>query len=324
MTRREFITLLGGAAAAWPLAARAQQAGVPLVDLLLSTQMDDRQVGAIRQGLKDAGYIEGRNVAIKYRSGDGRFDRLPAMAAELAADAPAAIIALAPAAALAAKAATTTIPVVFAIGADPVDLGLVSSLNRPGGNVTGVTFFVNTLGAKRLELLRELVPSATVMGFLVKPTNPTSESQVADVRAAARERGVDLLVANAGSERDIDAAFASFVQQRVNAIVIGADSPFLSRRDQLVGLAARHALPAIYNLREFVDDGGLISYGASITDAFRLVGGYAGRILKGEKPADLPVQQTVKFELAVNLKTAKALGLTVPDRLLVAADEVIE
>jgi putative ABC transport system substrate-binding protein len=324
VTRRELITLLGGAAAAWPLAARAQQAGVPLVDLLLSTQMDDRQVGAIRQGLKDAGYIEGRNVAIKYRSGDGRFDRLPAMAAELAADAPAAIIALAPAAALAAKAATTTIPVVFAIGADPVDLGLVSSLNRPGGNVTGVTFFVNTLGAKRLELLRELVPSATVMGFLVKPTNPTSESQVADVRAAARERGVDLLVANAGSERDIDAAFASFVQQRVNAIVIGADSLFLSRRDQLVGLAARHALPAIYNLREFVDDGGLISYGASITDAFRLVGGYAGRILKGEKPADLPVQQTVKFELAVNLKTAKALGLTVPDRLLVAADEVIE
>jgi len=324
MKRRDFITLLGGAAAAWPVTARAQQAGVPLVDLLLSTQMDDRQVGAIRQGLKDAGYIEGRNVAIKYRSGDGRFDRLPAMAAELAADAPAAIIALAPAAALAAKAATTTIPVVFAIGADPVDLGLVSSLNRPGGNVTGVTFFVNTLGAKRLELLRELVPSATVMGFLVNPTNPTSESQVADVRAAARERAVDLLVANAGSERDIDAAFASFVQQRVNAIVIGADSLFLSRRDQLVGLAARHALPASYNLREFVDNGGLISYGASITDAFRLVGGYAGRILKGEKPADLPVQQTVKFELAVNLKTARALGLTVPDKLLATADEVIE
>jgi putative ABC transport system substrate-binding protein len=253
--RREFITLLGGAAA-WPLAAHAQQAGVPLVGLLHSTQMDDRQVGAIRQGLKDAGYIEGRNVAIKYRSGDGRFDRLPAMAAELAADAPAAIIALAPAAALAAKAATTTIPVVFAIGADPVDLGLVSSLNRPGGNVTGVTFFINTLGAKRLELLRDLVPSASVVGLLVKPTNPTTESQIADVRAAARERGVDLLVLNAGSERDIDAAFASFVQQRVNAIVIGADSLFLSRRDQLVGLAARHALPASYNLREFVDMAG--------------------------------------------------------------------
>jgi len=324
MRRREFIMLLGGAAAAWPIAARAQQAGVPLVGLLVSTQIDDRQIAAIRQGLKDAGYIEGRNVAIKYRSGDGRFDRLPAMAAELAADAPAAIIALAPAAALAAKAATATIPIVFSIGGDAVKLGLVSSLNRPGGNVTGVTFFVNTLGAKRLELLRELVPSATHIGFLVNPANPTSESQVTDVRAAARERRVDLLVVNAGSEREIDAGFASFVQQRVNAIVIGADSLFLSRRDQVVGLAARHALPAIYNLREYVDNGGLITYGASITDAFRLAGGYAGRILKGEKPPDLPVQQTVKFELAVNLKTAKALGLTVPDKLLVAADEVIE
>ena len=323
-SRRQFISLLGGAAVVWPLAARAQQAGVPLVGLLVSTQIDDRQIAAIRQGLKDAGYTEGRNVAIKYRSGDGRFDRLPAMAAELAADAPAAIIALAPAAALAAKAATTTIPVLFAIGGDAVDLGLVSSLNRPGGNVTGVTFFVNTLGAKRLELLRELVPSAAHIGFLVNPANPTSESQVADVRAAARERRVDLLVVNAGSEREIDAGFASFVQQRVNAIVIGADSLFLSRRDQVVGLAARHALPAIYNLREYVDNGGLITYGASITDAFRLAGGYAGRILKGEKPPDLPVQQTVKFELAVNLKTAKALGLTVPDKLLVAADEVIE
>ena len=323
-SRRQFISLLGGAAVVWPLAARAQQAGVPLVGLLVSTQIDDRQIAAIRQGLKDAGYIEGRNVAIKYRSGDGRFDRLPAMAAELAADAPAAIIALAPAAALAAKAATATIPIVFSIGGDAVKLGLVSSLNRPGGNVTGVTFFVNTLGAKRLELLRELVPSATHIGFLVNPANPTSESQVTDVRAAARERRVDLLVVNAGSEREIDAGFASFVQQRVNAIVIGADSLFLSRRDQVVGLAARHALPAIYNLREYVDNGGLITYGASITDAFRLAGGYAGRILKGEKPPDLPVQQTVKFELAVNLKTAKALGLTVPDKLLVAADEVIE
>ena len=323
-SRRQFISLLGGAAVVWPLAARAQQAGVPLVGLLVSTQIDDRQIAAIRQGLKDAGYIEGRNVAIKYRSGDGRFDRLPAMAAELAADAPAAIIALAPAAALAAKAATTTIPVVFAIGADPVDLGLVSSLNRPGGNVTGVTFFVNTLGAKRLELLRELVPSAARIGFLVNPANPTSESQVADVRAAARERRVDLLIVNAGSERDIDAAFASLVQQRANAIIVGADGFFLSRRDQLVGLAARHALPTIYYLREFADIGGLISYGASITDAYRLTGGYVGRILKGEKPADLPVQQTVKFELAINLKTAKSLGLAVPLIMQMSADEVIE
>ena len=322
-SRREFITLLGGAAV-WPLAARAQQAGVPVVGLLLSTQLDDRQVGATRQGLRDAGYIEGRNVAIKYRSGDGRFDRLPALAAELVADGPAAIVAVSPAASLASKAATATIPIVFVIGADPVDLGLVSSLNRPGGNVTGVTFFINTLGAKRLELLRELVPNAAVVGFLVNPTNPTSESQIADVRSAGRSSGVDLLILNASSERDIDTAFASFLQQRVNAIIIGADSLFLSRRDQLVGLAARHALPAIYYLREFADVGGLISYGASITDAFRLVGSSAGRILKGEKPADLPVQQTVKFELAINLKTAKTLGLTVPLIMQMTADEVIE
>jgi putative tryptophan/tyrosine transport system substrate-binding protein len=323
--RRKLLATLGGVAvAAWPLAARAQQPGVPLVGLLLSTQIDDRLVGAIRQGLKDAGYVEGRNVAIKYRSGDGRFDRLPALAAELVADAPAAIVALAPAASLAAKAATATIPIVFVIGADPVDLGLVSSLNRPGGNVTGVSFFVNTLGAKRLELLRELVPSATAVGFLVNPTNPTSASQTADVRDAARSLGVDLLVLNAGSERDIDAAFASFVQHRVNAAIIGADSLFLSRRDQLVGLAARHAVPAIYNLREFTDVGGLISYGASITDAFRLAGAFAGRILKGEKPADLPVQQTVKFELAINLKTAKALGISAPLIMQMTADEVIE
>jgi len=324
MRRREFIALLSSSAAAWPLAARGQQSAMPIVGLLLSTQLDDRQVGATRQGLRDAGYIEGRNVAIKYRSGDGRFDRLPALAAELAADGPAAIVAVSPAASLASKAATATIPIVFVIGADPVDLGLVSSLNRPGGNVTGVTFFINTLGAKRLELLRELVPNAAVVGFLVNPTNPTSESQIADVRSAGRSSGVDLLILNASSERDIDTAFASFLQQRVNAIIIGADSLFLSRRDQLVGLAARHALPAIYYLREFAEVGGLISYGASITDAFRLAGGSAGRILKGEKPADLPVQQTVKFELAINLKTAKTLGLTVPLIMQMTADEVIE
>jgi ABC-type uncharacterized transport system substrate-binding protein len=322
--RRTFITLLGGAAVTWPIAASTQQPAIALVGLLLSTQLDDRQIGAIRQGLKEAGYVEGRNLAIKYRSADGRFDRLPALAAELVADPLTAIVALAPPAAVAAKAATATMPVVFAIGADPVELGLVSSLNRPGGNVTGVTFFVNTLGAKRLELLRELVPSATVIGFLVNPTNPTSESQTSDVQAAARAHGIELLILNASSERDLDAAFTSFVQQRVNAIIIGADSLFLSRRDQLVGLAARHALPAIYYLREFADAGGLISYGASITDAYRLTGGYVGRILKGEKPADLPVLQTVKFELAINLKTAKALGLTVPLIMQMTADEVIE
>jgi putative ABC transport system substrate-binding protein len=313
--RREFMTLLGGTAAAWPLAARAQQPSMALVGLLSGSQRDDREISAIRQGLKEAGYVEGRNLAIKYRSADGHFDRLRALAADLVADAVAAIVALAPPAAVAAKAATSTIPIVFATGADPVELGLVSSLNRPGGNVTGVTFFVNTLGAKRLELL---------ISFLINPRNPTSDSQTRDVQAAARAFGVELLILNAGSEREIDAAFASLVEQRANAIIVGADSFFSSRRDQLVGLAARHALPAMYFVREFVDIGGLISYGASVTDAYRLTGGYAGRILKGEKPADLPVQQTVKFELAINLKTAKALGLTVPLIMQTSADEVIE
>jgi putative ABC transport system substrate-binding protein len=324
MQRREFITVLGGATVGWPLAARAQDAAVALVGLLSAFQLDDRLFGAVRQGLKDGGYIEGRNVAIKYRSADGRFDRLPAMAAELVADPVAAIIALAPLAAVAAKALTATIPIVFALGADPVDLGLVSSLNHPGGNVTGVTFFINTLGAKRLELLHELIPSATVIGFLINPRNPTSESQTRDVQTAARALGVGLLILNASSERDIDEAFASAVQQRANAVIVGADSFFLSRRDQVVGLAARHALPAIYYVREFAVVGGLISYGASITDAYRLAGRYAARILKGEKPADLPIEQTVKFELAINRKTAKALGLTVPPTMQVAADEVIE
>jgi ABC-type uncharacterized transport system substrate-binding protein len=323
--RREFITLLGGVTAAWPLAARAQQAGVALVGLLSGGQLDDRLIEAVRQGLKEAGYLEGHNIAIKYRSADGRFDRLPALAAELVADRVALIVALfSPTAAAAAKAVTSTIPIVFAIGADPVDLGLVSSLNHPGGNVTGVTFFINTLGAKRLELLRELVPSASLIGFLVNPRNPTTESQSRDVQTAAHKLGVDILTLNTSSDRDIQEAFEAFVQQRVNAVIVGADAFFANRRDQLVGLAARHAIPSIYYLREFAAVGGLISYGASITDAYRLAGGCAARILKGEKPADLPVQQTVKFELAINLKTAKALGLRVPDKLLVAADEVIE
>ncbi len=324
MKRRAFITLLGGAAVAWPFPVRAQQPVMALVGLLSGNQLDQRLFGAIRQGLKDAGYIEGRHVAIKYSSADGRFDRLPALAAELVADPAAVIVALAPPASLAAKAATATIPIVFATGADPVDLGLVSSLNRPGGNVTGVTFFINTLGAKRLELVRELVPSATIIGFLTNPQNPTSESQTRDVEAAARALGVELMILNASSERDIDAAFASSVQQRANAVIVGADAFFVNRRDELVGLAARHAMPAIYFLREFAVVGGLISYGASITDAYRLTGGYAGRILKGEKPADLPIQQTVKFELAINLKTAKALGITVPLIMQMTADEVIE
>ena len=324
MQRRDLIILLGGAAATWPLTARAQQPVMALVGLLSAFQLDDRLISAVREGLKDAGYVEGRNVAIKYRSADGRFDRLPAMAVDLVSDPAAVIIALAPLAVVAAKNATTTIPIVLALGADPVDLGLVSSLNRPGGNVTGVTFFINSLGAKRFELLRELIPGATVVGFLINPQNPTSTPQISDVQAAARSLGVELRVLNASSEREIDTAFGSAVQQHVNAVVVGADSVFLSRRDQLVGLAARYALPAIYYVREFAVAGGLISYGASITDAYRLAGHYAGRILNGEKPADLPIQQTVKFELAINLKTAKTLGLTVPPSLLTSADDVIE
>jgi putative tryptophan/tyrosine transport system substrate-binding protein len=322
LKRREFITLLGGAAA-WPLAARAQQP-MALVGLLSGAQQDDRQLGAVRQGLKDIGYIEGRNVAIKYLSANGRFDRLPALAAELVADPATVIVAMAPPAAVAAKAATATIPIVFATGADPVDLGLVSSFNHPGGNATGISFLIHPLAAKRLELLRELVPSTRFIGFLINPANPTTEAQAAEVRAAARALGLELVIMNANSERDIDAAFASFVQQRVNAIILGGDQFFFNRRDQLVELAARNAVPIMYYLREFAVAGGLISYGASLTDGYRLAGVYAGRILKGEKPADLPVQQSTKFELVINLKTAKALGLTVPLIMQMTADEVIE
>jgi putative ABC transport system substrate-binding protein len=324
MNKREFITLLGGAAATWPLAARGQQAAIALIGLLTGAHLDDRQLRAIRQGLKELGYIEGRNIAIKYLSADGRFERLPALAAELVADPAAVIIAIAPPAALAAKAATATIPIVFTAGADPVDLGIVSSLNRPNSNLTGVYFLFAALAAKRLELLRELVPNGTLIGLLVNPANPASEPQIRDLQAAVVALGLKLLLLNASTESDIEAAFTSFAQQRVDGVIVGSDPFFLSRRDQLVALAARRAIPAIHYLREFAVAGGLMSYGTNLSDAFRLAGVYAGRILKGGKPADLPVQQAVKFELVVNLKTAKALGLTVPPGLLVGADEVIE
>ena len=323
MRWREFITLLGGAAV-WPLAARAQQRPMGLVGLLAGAQLGDLQLRGCPSGSKDAGYIEGRNIAITYRSADGHFDRLPALAAELVADGVNLILAAGPPAAAAAKRATASIPIVFAVGGDPINSGIVSSLNHPGSNITGVTFLISTLGSKRLELLRELVPSATVIGFLVNAANPTSDAQISDVQAAARMIAVNILVLKAGSERDIDAAFTSFIEQRVNAVMLGSDGFFFSRRDQLVGLAAPHAVPVIYYLREYAMAGGLISYGTDITDAYRLAAAYVGRILKGEKPGDLPVQQSVKFELVINLKTAKSLGITVPQTLQVAADDTIE
>jgi putative tryptophan/tyrosine transport system substrate-binding protein len=326
IVRREFITLIGGAAAAWPLAARAQQPAMPVIGWLSGIQPYDRQLSAIRRGLEDAGYIEGKNVAIEYRwAEDGQYDRLPALAAELVSRQVAVFLTTGSAApSVAAKAATATIPIVFATGADPVKLGLVASFNRPGGNVTGVYFTVTALGSKRLELLRDLVPQLRTIGCLVNPINPSMADQLKEMQSAAGVLGLEMIVLNASSERDIDAAFATFVQRRINALMVAADAFFLSRRDQLVGLAARHAIPATYHLRELAAAGGLMSYGTSIDDAFRLAGVYVGKILKGEKPGDLPVVQSSKFELVINLRTAKTLGITVPMIMQMTADEVIE
>jgi putative ABC transport system substrate-binding protein len=325
MRRRQFITLFGGAAAAWPVVARAQQKAMPVVGFLRSDSPgeSDFVVVAFRRGLGQSGYVEGQNVAIEYRFAEDRGDRLPGLAADLVSRQVAVIVANR-SAALAAKTATAKIPIVFATGTDPVKDGLVASLNRPGDNVTGISFLVNQLGPKKLQLLHELVPNAALIGLLTDPNAPETEVEAKDVLAGALSIGQQIQVLNAGNPSDLDSAFATLVQRRAGGLIVTSDAFLLGRRDEIVGLAARHAVPAIYFLREFVVAGGLMSYGASITDAYRQVGLYAGHILKGEKPADLPVQQAVKVELIINLKTAEALGLTFPLSLLARADEVIE
>ena len=325
MRRREFITLLGGAAAAWPLAARAQQSAVPVIGFLRSTSraFSTAMVAEFRQGLTAAGFNEGQNVAIEYRFADNQSERLPGLVAELLR-LPVDVIVANVNAALAAKAATTTVPIVFATGSDPVVDGLVASLNRPGGNVTGVSFVSGLLGAKRFDMLRQLVPSAATMAMLVETDTLEARIERRDVELAAQALGQQLIIAPVSSEGEFDGALTSIVGRGAKALLVGTGPLLSSNRERIVGLAARHAIPAIYALREFVVVGGLISYGASIAEAYRQVGMYAGRVLKGEKPADLPVMQSTKFELMLNLKTAKALGLTIPPALLAVADEVIE
>jgi ABC-type uncharacterized transport system substrate-binding protein len=324
MKRRNFIALLGGTAAAWPLAARAQQPAMPVVGFLRNTPSTsfDHLVAAFRQGLSEAGFVDGRNVAIQQRWAEGRDDRLPALLADLIS-LKAAVIVANTAGAFAAKAAATTVPVVFATGSDPVRDGLVASLNRPGANFTGVIFITSELGTKRLELLRQLVPKATTVAMLVMPSGKETEVERVDVAKAAQALGLQFVAADATSRPEIEVAFATFAQ-RADAVLVGTGALTNSHSEAIVALAARHSIPTIYSLREYVSVGGLMSYGASITDAYRQAGIYAGRILKGERPADLPVMQSTKFDLVLNLKTAKALGLDVPDRLLALADEVIE
>ena len=326
MKRREFITLLGGAAVAWPVAARAQQPAKPVIGFLdsQSRTFADFVLPAFRQGLKDNGYVEGDNVAVEYRFAENQIDRLPALAAELVRLPVALIIAGAPPAALAAKAATTTIPIVFGVGDDPAKIGLVTSLARPGGNLTGINFFSSELAAKRMELVREMVPAAARVAMVSDPTFTLTEFQVRDAETAARAMGLQLQVLSASTSREINAAFANFVRERPDALYLGTGPFFVSRRVQLTQLAARHAVPAIYSGRQYTEVGGLMSYGTSLTDAYRQMGAYTGRILKGAKPADLPVVQSTKFELVINAETARMLGLTVPDKLLAAADDVIE
>ena len=326
MKRREFITLLGGAAT-WPLAARAQQPAMPVIGFLRNTAATGSKpiVTAFFQGLKEAGFVDGQSVAIEYRWADNQNDRLPALAADLIRRQVAVIVAAGIPAALAAKAATTTIPIAFEIGADPIEAGLVASLNRPGGNLTGVTTVNVELAPKRLELVHEVLPTTRSIALLVNPTSPFNAERLStDTQIAARTLGLQLYVLHASTESDFDTVFASLVQMRAGALVINNDAFFLSRIEQLAVLTVRHSVPTISAYREFTAAGGLMSYGGSLTDAYRLTGVYAGRILKGDKPADLPIQRATKVELYINQKTAKALGLTVPQALLSRADDVIE
>jgi putative ABC transport system substrate-binding protein len=326
MKRREFITLLGGAAA-WPLAARAQQPAMPVVGFMnaADAESDKQQLVAFLKGLEEVGYIEGKNVAFEYRWAEAKIERLPAMAADLVQRQVSVIAATTTPAALAAQAATTTIPIVFESGSDPVRLGLVANLNRPGGNVTGATSLIVELQPKRLELLHQLLPTVNVMALLVNPADRAlAQSQAREVLSAARRLGLELHVLNASSDRDFDIVFADLKRLRVGGLVIGAGSVFVRETDKLAALTVRHSVPAIYENRNFAAAGGLMSYGSDILDNYRLVGVYTGRVLKGENPAELPVMQPTKFELVINLKTAKAFGLNVPQALLATASEVIE
>jgi putative ABC transport system substrate-binding protein len=323
--RRAFITLIGGAAA-WPLAARAQQSAMPVIGYLssLGQAISVRFDAAFRLGLSDIGYFEGQNVSVEYRWITDRYDALPAMAADLVQRQATVIFALGPPAVLAAKAASGTVPIVFVTGADPLKFGFVASFNKPGGNITGIWMVLTALAEKRLQLLHELLPKAELIGLLINPTSPVAEPQTREAQAAAHVLGVKLTVLNAATENDFNQVFTSLAQQRADALFVSADPFFASKREHLVALAAQHAMPTTYEFREFVEAGGLMSYGTVLSDGYYKGGHYVGKVLKGTKPADLPVEQVNKFELVINLKTAKALGLTVPDKLLALADEVIE